>query len=384
MNAAPRPTAKRSPSRALLVRTTALLAGILLPLGLLELGVRVFYPTPLHPTDTYLVPQGWQSGTMELVPGADVREKTVEWDIRIRINSQGLRDREIPLEKAPGVYRILVLGDSQTFGQGVQAEETYAKVLERALPEVDGRKVEVVNTGVPGTGTAHQLWYLEQKGWRYQPDAVVVGFYFNDIVDNSQCYLFGLENGKLVHTAAAAEQATHAHELAPTFIDKNDYRAMRAPKAPPPPKPSWLVENSHLARLMRLALSRIQQSRAQPTRASRPAKEMTTRLFGEVARQCRERGVPCVVALIPSKEQKAEGKVKSLADTWAPYLTEARARGARVVDLWPAFERDGFPRLFLRTDPHLNAAGHRLIGETLAAEFRSKAKGRIPKEELEK
>lgn len=362
------------------MRLTALLMALLVTLTVLELGVRIVSPVPLHATDTYLVPpRTFQSGAMVLVPGASFREKTGEWDIRIRINSHGLRDREIPYEKTSGAYRILVLGDSQTFGQGVEAEETYAKVLERELARQSGRPVETVNTGVPGTGTVHQLWFLEEQGWRYRPDAVVVGFYFNDITDNAQCHLYGLKGGRLVRTASASERQTPAHTVTPA-IPAQDFRAVHEIRAPPPPPvPSPLIRHSHLARLVRRALSRIKQSGTKPVEVTRPARQMTTELFGEIARQCRERGVPCVIALIPSKEQKAGGDVKTLRETWAPFLTQAEAAGAQVVDLWPAFERGGFPRLFLKTDPHLAAPGHQLIGETLADQFQKLRKPAEPR-----
>jgi hypothetical protein len=367
--------APRSKRRALAVRLTAVVLGVGLTVGLLELGLRLFYPIPLHATDTYLAaPATWQSGAMVLVPGAVIREKTSEWDIDIRINSNGLRDREIPYEKPKGTYRVLVLGDSQTFGQGVEAEETYAKVLERSLAERMPGKVEVVNTGVPGTGTVHQFWYLEDKGWQYNPDAVLVGFYFNDVVDNAQCHLYGLENGKLIRTGVASSQQTPAHKLAPQVIPEKDYRAMRSPEVRPPPSPPFLVRYSYLARLVRVTLSRIKQSRNKPVAVSRPARKMTAAVFREIARQCKERGIRCVIALIPSKEQKAEGEVKTLRETWAELLPGAEQNGAQVVDLWPPFEKQGFPGLFLRTDPHLSAAGHKLIGETLAREFPTAAR----------
>ena len=53
--------------------------------------------------------------------------------VPVSINSEGLRDREFPLEKPPGVYRVMMLGDSTTFGWGVRQEDTAAKFLEHKL-----------------------------------------------------------------------------------------------------------------------------------------------------------------------------------------------------------------------------------------------------------
>jgi hypothetical protein len=97
-------------------------------------------------------------------------------------NSLGFRDtREYALAKAPGTFRILVLGDSVTFGHGALYETSYPYLLEQRLrewrPDV---KWEVWNLGIPGYNTAQELAYLNEVGPRYAPDLVVVGFFPND------------------------------------------------------------------------------------------------------------------------------------------------------------------------------------------------------------
>lgn len=104
-----------------------------------------------------------------------------------RINSLGFRDsREYALQKAPGTFRILVLGDSVTFGHGTLSETTYPFLLEQRLnawrPDVTW---EVWNLGVPGYNTAQELAYLTEVGPRFDPDLVIVGFYVNDLADNA-------------------------------------------------------------------------------------------------------------------------------------------------------------------------------------------------------
>ena len=54
------------------------------------------------------------------------------------------------LTKPPGVFRILVLGDSFTVGANVRQEEAYPKVLEKRLQSVYGPRIQVVNAGVGG------------------------------------------------------------------------------------------------------------------------------------------------------------------------------------------------------------------------------------------
>lgn len=106
--------------------------------------------------------------------------------VPVRINSLGFRDwREYATEKRPGTFRILVLGDSVTFGHGTLDETTYPYLLEQRLkqwrPDVGW---EVWNLGVPGYNTAQELAYLQEVGPRYAPDLVIVGFYANDLAAN--------------------------------------------------------------------------------------------------------------------------------------------------------------------------------------------------------
>jgi lysophospholipase L1-like esterase len=108
--------------------------------------------------------------------------------VPVRINSLGFRDpREYSLEKLPGTFRILVLGDSVTFGHGATFETTYPYLLEQRLkswqPAVGW---EVWNLGVPGYNTRQELSYLQEVGPRYQPDLVIVGFYPNDFTGNDR------------------------------------------------------------------------------------------------------------------------------------------------------------------------------------------------------
>jgi hypothetical protein len=103
--------------------------------------------------------------------------------VDVKINSQGLRDREYPLQKASGVYRIIILGDSTTLGWGVPLDETAAKILERELNEshVPGYgKFEVLNAGVGNYDTVQEVTYYETRGRAFHPDMVILVYFIND------------------------------------------------------------------------------------------------------------------------------------------------------------------------------------------------------------
>jgi len=101
----------------------------------------------------------------------------------IRINSLGLREREIPYEKPDGVYRILVVGDSSVVSFEVPQEAVFTRVAEDLLRE-RGHSVEIVNGGCRGWGTDQALLFLQDEGLRYQPDLVIYKWTGNDRSDN--------------------------------------------------------------------------------------------------------------------------------------------------------------------------------------------------------
>ena len=98
----------------------------------------------------------------------------------VNINPEGLRGPKHSLKKAVGSKRILVLGDSFTWGAGVGDDETFSHILETLLQG----KAEVINTGVNGYGTDQEFLFLKSEGFKYEPDLVMVTFVPNDIENN--------------------------------------------------------------------------------------------------------------------------------------------------------------------------------------------------------
>ncbi|MCX6709387.1 MAG: SGNH/GDSL hydrolase family protein [Candidatus Woesearchaeota archaeon] len=101
---------------------------------------------------------------------------------QININGDGFRDRNFSVEKPNGIYRIIALGDSFTFGSGVELNETYSKVLETELNKGKSNfSYEVLNMGVIIYSTENEVEFLKVKGLKYSPDIVMVGYLPNDV-----------------------------------------------------------------------------------------------------------------------------------------------------------------------------------------------------------
>jgi len=115
-------------------------------------------------------------------PGQRVTERPrAELAHRISINSLGFRGEEVTLEKGPGKFRILCLGDSFTFGSFVNDEDTFPRLLGETLLH-RGMSVEVINGGVGGSTIIDQAYFL-RKGLVLKPDVVLLTFSENDVDD---------------------------------------------------------------------------------------------------------------------------------------------------------------------------------------------------------
>src|SRR5262245_2673527 len=97
-------------------------------------------------------------------------------------NSRGYRDAEHALERAPGVFRFVVIGDSVAAGDGVALDERFDRVLERRLAD-DGVHAEAVNLARTGYSTSQELLVLEREAYAYHPNLVVWSYLLNDPAD---------------------------------------------------------------------------------------------------------------------------------------------------------------------------------------------------------
>lgn len=125
--------------------------------------------TPIGSFDQCL---GWS-----FKPNVKGRGYSTDYQVDYFVNSKGLRDKEISLDKSPREFRILALGESTVMGQGVNYGQRFTEVIENSL-----ENVEVVNMGVWGFGVDQSLLQLERDGFQFRPDLVIL-FVFFDFLD---------------------------------------------------------------------------------------------------------------------------------------------------------------------------------------------------------
>lgn len=290
-----------------------------------------------------------------------------EYAIPVAYNAWGFRGPIPPEHRPPGTTRILLLGDSQTEGLQVALDQTYGAVLRREVERrLPGRRVEVVNLAVSAYGTHQELLTLTRHGPRLRPDLVVLGFYpDNDVADNVRLPLVADDDGRT---------RLVAHRFSPR------HRLLLGTKI-------WIASRSHLYVLTTQGLKRLLSWRwlaaigAVEPPANAPvtaagdglarATRITTDLIRMLHREAERLGAPLVVLTIPSKLQVLDEPASSS-------LEADRVEAAFVA----GFERDGIAHVetlaalrraqrggiapFFRVDGHLNALGHRVVGEALA------------------
>jgi tetratricopeptide (TPR) repeat protein len=152
-------------------------------------------PNSFEGSDEYHREFGWK-------PRPNLHKAAFASRAPISTNSRGWRGvREFSFQKAAGVKRIVLLGDSFTFGEDEEDEHVWAEVLQEAL-----RKWEVINLGVHGYGTDQELLVFREEGIRYQPDIVVLGFFAENVLRNGLSFRdyakprFALRDGRLALT----------------------------------------------------------------------------------------------------------------------------------------------------------------------------------------
>lgn len=109
---------------------------------------------------------------------------------KVNINSEGLRERELSFEKEKSVYRLLFLGDSVTYGLGVEEDATFVKIIKKLLNKERLRNVErsystikkfeTINAGISASFTTQEINLLNNIGLKYSPNMVILCFYLND------------------------------------------------------------------------------------------------------------------------------------------------------------------------------------------------------------
>ncbi len=272
-------------------------------------------------------------------------------------NSRGLRDEEYPYQKPEGTYRILVLGDSFTYGDGVQRSEAFPEILESLLKEHGS--FEVINTGVTGYGLTQETLYYETEGYKYEPDLVMLVFFHNDLTDLVKEKEPPKPKFRLVDGQLELHNFPYPH---PSQLETRDTEE------------EWLPAVSKgLIKQLRFSETRALIEGALEAKTPRCLKPFNQPLYWEYAWQTveailrrlhesvEEHGSQLVVVTIPPHKEWMGCWTSPEAEVMDYICTHRRIPH---IDLLPGFSQSGTQPYF-RRDLHWNAEGHRLAAHII-------------------
>lgn len=185
-----------------------------LTLFVMEIMVRLVAPVPsLYPRWEYSPEYGHR-----LYKNAVMTHETPgEWRFTYTINEYGYRGPAIPISNEYDKKNIVVLGDSNAFGQGVNDGEEFPQVL---MQNLHG-DYNVINLAVGGYGLTQQIRRYYEFGQLYQPSIVILQFAKNDPGDNFYNRVTAVENGKFAFKRIYRPEGGLKKYLSQSIIQKS-------------------------------------------------------------------------------------------------------------------------------------------------------------------
>jgi lysophospholipase L1-like esterase len=323
------------------------------------------------------------------IPGKMGRWTSTEFDVPVRINAHGFRDRERTEAKPAGTRRIVILGDSFVEALQVPLEDTFGALLETRLGGGRG-PVEVLNLGVSSTGTGQQLLLFRDRGRRYAPDVVVLAFFTgNDFRNNSRAldgdpvltYPVIGADGRLERDAEGTPRFTAVRSTGALrqFLREHlaSYRFFAPRVRSIGPLTAWVpwlfTTGAATATVDPVGDTEV------PSRAWRTAVDVTLELLSDLEREVRRAGAALFVVVIPAPWEVSAAGASGPATTTVPgwalerpervVLETLERRGVPAISVRERLraETDGGHAVFFAQDGHLNARGHRAVAEVLSA-----------------
>jgi len=267
-----------------------------------------------------------------------------------RINHRGLRGADVADIKAPSTFRILFLGDSFTFGEGVQDDEPFPFLIGELLQKeaATGTLFEIVNAGVSGYNTRDEVRYLEHRGLALDPDLVVLTFYLNDAYDD-------MRFAELIQGQAEGELGRKPDPLSSRVIGLI--------------YTSWSRFKVGVTELYRAQFTENPEIDGHDWEGCQEA-------LRRAASLTRERDIGFAVVIFP--ELHALGGRHPFVHVYEQVAAYVRSLDIPVLDLYDSFEGQSTRDLWVHvTDHHPNADAHRIAAEAMVG-FLKDTPGLLP------
>lgn len=306
-------------------------------------------------------------------------------------NQFGFHAPDYPLQKTPGVFRILIIGDSFNWIGG--RDGNYTVLLERMFEHRDGaHRIDIINAGYPGTHTGEELVILKKYGLQYNPDLVVLGFFMgNDFLDADPNRKRIIVNGLFIDISKRRELRVLGYPIIPRsrllmFIQQK-YRIYEEEKKAAlenrnqPKEPGSFSEDTYLdierGRLEFFNLSRLRDGSYQPRI------DYILQSIAEMNALLNSRNIKLVVAVYPDEFQINEKLLRAVLDKYKlrrenydlnpgqnmlkPFLD---SKGIPLIDFTDRYRAEEKKQdLYLLRNTHWNSAGNQLAADILFADL---------------
>jgi lysophospholipase L1-like esterase len=279
-------------------------------------------------------------------PGFEAHWRKTPFAVEVRFNSMGFRDDEFA-PRREGVRRIVVVGDSLTYGHGLPEADSYPRRLEGLLQAARPHEpVEVYNVA----GGGHDLARIARTAAfaleHLEPDVLIYGYFLNDPLRHTADYGDGIE---------------------PMLDASWQYRELEGFRFSLGGRPRTAPRIVELARRA-FESRRLTEATLAWYREIHEAERWapTGRTIADMGQRARERGTRFVLLLLPVI-WKLDGHYP-FEDVHAGIVAHAREQGIDVVDALPVLRGHPDADLMLHPrDRHPNPKYTRLVAEALAS-----------------
>lgn len=392
---APSPRGKKSPrgekARRLALKIGLLCGSLLVAFLIAEVGLRLFFPQPLagvmfseDPVMGFWNRPNLDKQKFQSEPGCPFYHVTTDANGYRIVVSTGAA-------ASPGTKRVLVLGDSFTFGVGVEDSETFPAVLEGILNRraKETKPFEVINAGCAGWGTENELAFWRARSEELKPDVLVVAFFINDLQDNMRHLLFRIQDGRPVEASrkglaqirrmikaipfyTVLAEHSHVVNLLRRFLSARVRQS--GPAGPPPQAAEGHRGGVAAGGAAKAGLTPGPKASVSPGGTAPLRPELVAQLgvykplMEALMDETRGKNVPLLLLLLPGRQESSPTppppylEVEKVADRWAG---EKKVLLINLRDLMTKMTAQGL-QVFQPIDGHYNAEGNRLVAETLS------------------
>lgn len=342
------------------------LLGVVIALVIVEFAVGVLKPQidPAGRMDEGFILYDERLG-WKLAPGWRGRHDHHDFEVRYGVNSLGFRGDALGFSR-PG--SVMFLGDSFTFGLGVNDDEVFTGLLDQSNGQ------NFTNAGMPGYSTDQQLLLLEDL-LAYKPEVLVWVVYLgNDLLDNGEPFPLQAAHGKPYFELVPGEGLVLENVPVPREPKPAEFRS-RSVKTeilgdyqPYMFWQSW-IEGFELGQVVNQWVGFDSRGLRQHLQDhTREQVELFMAMIERGQTMLRDSGARLQVVLLPGQGYTRENSIpqvyqKTLSSILESHLGEADIPVVSVGDKLEAVDNPG--DLFHPNEGHFNAEGHRWLAKVL-------------------